>query len=492
MSDKPAALRAALRCDFASFIPFAFNILNPGQTLDVEWHHLAMAHVLECCLRGERKRQTFTLPPRSLKSTIVSVAWAAWLLGLNPTEKIICVSYAEELAKRHAMDTRRLMASAAYRSLFPRTVLNKSTELTLETDQGGFRYSTTIGGTVTGLGANWIIIDDPSKAEEALSSTLIEKATTFYNSTLSSRLNDPVNGRIIVTMQRLHQADLVGHCLERGGWHHLMLPAIAEEDEEIPIGPGLMHLRRKGDLLSPKRMPQSELDEKRRGMGSIAFQAQYQQMPIPPDGNIIKREWLATYSDLPDRSQGRIIQSLDTAQKTNPANDYSVLTTWLKVAERHYLIDVFRERCDFPTLRSRVIAQHDLHRPERLLIEDAGSGTSLVQDLKAQRSDIRTIPIKAKEPKDVRIGAVSAFFESRQVLFPKDAHWLDGCIVEVLGYPSTKYDDIIDSIAQYLNWVRNDITGFSYDMGEPDAADEQAPDPEFVRAMGLVFRRPGW
>jgi Uncharacterized protein conserved in bacteria len=424
MSDKHAALRAVLRSDFVSFIAFAFNILNPGQKLDVEWYHRAIAHHLECCLRGERRRQTITLPPRSLKSTIASVAWPAWLMGLHPTEKIICVSYAEELAKRHAMDTRRLMTSAAYRSLFPRTVLDKSTELVLETDQGGFRYSTTIGGTVTGLGADWIIIDDPSKAEEALSSTLIEKATTFYNSTLSSRLNDPVNGRIIITMQRLHEADLVGHCLARRGWHHLMLPAIAEEDQEIPIGLDLMHSRRKGDLLSPTRLPQSELDEKRGGMGSIAFQAQYQQMPIPPDGNIIKREWLATYSDLPDRSQGRIIQSLDTAQKTNPANDYSVLTTWLKVGERHYLIDVFRERCDFPTLRSRVIAQHDLHRPERLIIEDAGSGTALIQELKAQRPDICAFPIKAKEPKDVRIGAASALFESRQVLFPKDAPWM--------------------------------------------------------------------
>lgn len=479
---------AILRSDFESFMAAAFCILHPGKVLDVEWLHRAMAHVLEQCLSGEWRRLIVTMPPRSLKSVIISVMFPAWLLGRDPSTKLMCVSYAEELTRRHSVDTRRLMTSAFYRRLFPMTVLRKETELVLETTQGGSRFATTVGGTVTGLGADWIIIDDPSKADDALSRPLIEKATTFFTNTLSTRLNDPAHGRIVLTMQRLHEADLAGYLLELGGWHHLALPATAEEDEQIRIGPNLVHHRYKGDLLEPRRVPQARLDEKRRELGSVAYQAQYQQKPQPAEGNIIKRDWLCFYAEAPDLASARIIQSVDTAQKTNPANDYSVLTTWANFGDCHYLLDVTRGRYDFPALVAQIITQHDRHRPERLLIEDTGSGIPLIQDLKAKRPDICAYPVKAKQPKDVRIGAASALFENRQVLFPKDAPWLDACLGEVLAYPSSKHDDIIDSIAQYLNWVRSQShVEFHADFGHDEPSGVRAIDPEWLLAMGPVL-----
>lgn len=466
MTASNQAVQAVLRTDFLSFLSKTYATLHPGKTLSVKWLHGAMAHALAQCRSGTHSRLIVTMPPRSLKSITFSVAWPAWLLGQDSTMRIMCVSYSEELARRHSRDTRRVMQAPWYQALFPATILEKITEMELETTLGGTRLATSIAGSVTGLGAEWIIIDDPLKAEDALSKLLREKVNAFYSGTLYSRLNDKLTGRIILVMQRLHQDDLAGYLIEQGDWTELKLPAIAEEDADVPIGEGDVYPRKKGDLLQPDRETLEILERDRVLMGSGAFQAQYQQTPVPDEGNTIKREWLCEYVNPPERSRGRIVQSLDTAQKTEPSNDFSVLSTWLWVDDNHYLLEVFRERCDYPTLRSRVIEQWDRHRPERLLIEDTGSGTGLIQDLRHLRGDIATVAILARDCKIVRVSTASALIENRRVFLPPEAPWLQDCLTELLGFPSAKHDDIIDSMVQYLNWVRNQQSAsfFEYDM----------------------------
>lgn len=233
------------------------------------------------------------------------------------------------------------------------------------------------------------------------------------------------------------------YLLEQGGWSELKLPAIAQEDAEVPIGLGRVHVRKKSELLQPDRETLAILERDKGAMGSALFQAQYQQAPVPDEGNAIKREWLREYMTPPERTSGRIIQSLDTAQKTEPSNDYSVLSTWISHGDSHYLLDMFRGQWDYPTLRTRVTEQWDRHQPERLLIEDAGSGTGLIQDLRSLRGDIITTPIQAKEAKSVRVGTASALIESRRVFLPKEAPWLQECLTELLGFPSAKHDDIV-------------------------------------------------
>lgn len=473
MTATPETIKAVLRDDYLSFLSKCFATLHPGETLSATWLHSAMAHALEHCRSGALARLIVTMPPRSLKSVTFSVAWPAFLLGIDPGVRIMCVSYGEELARRHSVDTRRIMQSTWYRQLFPATVLSKQTETELETTAGGTRLATSVGGSVTGLGADWIIIDDPLKADEALSKQARDRVNTFFSSTLHSRLNNKLRGRIVLVMQRLHEEDLAGYLIEQGGWYELKLPAIADENVEVPIGRGEVQRRVKGDLLQPDRETFDVLERERRVMGSGPFQAQYQQAPVPDAGNMIKREWLCEYVTPPDLFSGRIVQSLDTAQKTEPSNDYSVLTTWLKVEDRHYLLDLLRGRYDYPTLRAKIIEQWDLHHPERILIEDAGSGIGLVQDLRHLRGDIVSLPIPAKEPKSVRVGTASALIENRRLYLPREAPWLQQCLTELLGFPSARHDDITDSVVQYLNWVRSTSgTGlFQYDMGH----DEQTP-----------------
>ena len=157
-------------------------------------------------------------------------------------------------------------------------------------------------------------------------------------------------------------------------------PASAEQDEQIPIGNGQVHVRHAGDVLHPQREPREVLESLRAQLGAETFSAQYQQRPVPPGGAMIKRDWVRRYDQLP--TSGLIIQSWDIANKQGEENDYTICTTWRICDKRYYLIDVLRGRFDFPTLRRKVAEQAKLHKASQVLIEDAGFGTALIQELK--------------------------------------------------------------------------------------------------------------
>ena len=172
-------------------------------------------------------RLIINLPPRQLKSFIVSVALPAFILGMDPSAKIICISYSDDLAKALARDFKRIIESAWYRTVFPDVRPTKMTESEFVTDQGGTRYATSVGGTLTGRGGDFIIIDDPIKPEEALSDKARQSTNEWYKSTLLSRLDDKAKSVLILVMQRLHVNDLTGFVEASGGFHKLALPAIA-------------------------------------------------------------------------------------------------------------------------------------------------------------------------------------------------------------------------------------------------------------------------
>lgn len=187
-------------------------------------------------------------------------------------------------------------------------------------------------------------------------------------------------------------------------------------------------------------------------MGSAAYEAQYQQQPVPADGNMIKREWLRYTEAPPPQTAGRVALSLDTAVKDSTANDYSACTVWLESDGKHYLLHVWRDRVNFPALSRKVHQLVDAFRPNAVLIEDAGSGSALVQVLQAQ--GIPAVARKAKDPKQARLSSVSTYLESGLMWLPKDAPWLAEFEAELLGFPGTRHDDQVDSLSQYFGWVR--------------------------------------
>jgi predicted phage terminase large subunit-like protein len=447
---------ALSRVEFYPFVRRIFPIVSAGDRFLPNWHIEAITYALTCVMRGEIKRLVITVPPRSLKSICASVAFPAFVLGHNPARRIICVSYAEKLARKHANDCRAVMRSSLYRRLFPGTRISaaKDTELEVVTTARGFRYATSVGGTLTGRGGNLLILDDPLSADDAHSERARESLRQWYGNTLLSRLDNKVEDAIIVVTQRLHVDDLVGHLLEEGDWAELNLPAIAEIERPVPIGPGKFHHRKPGDVLHPEREPAWELEKLKRKMGSADFAAQYQQQPVPPSGNLIKWAWFRVYDKPPMRDVGdHTIVSWDTAMSPGELSDYSACVVLHVKGEDAFILEVVRERLDYPDLRRKTI---DLHRRWRnhtnsyaLLIEDKGSGMSLMQDLKAE--GIRAIPVKPIMDKVMRMNGHLARIEAGCVHLPRQAPWLDDLRKELMEFPVGRFDDQVDAFSQALD-----------------------------------------
>lgn len=453
-----SALDAFLRADFRAFLHRTFLTVAPGDAFHDNWHLGAIAHQLDRVRSGERNRLIINVPPRSLKSIAVSVAWVAWRLGKDPTLRFVCCSYSAELALKHARDCRAVMQSDWYRRAFPRTVLSKerNAEHDFQTTARGGRFSTSVGGTLTGRGGDCIIIDDPIKPEDAASESARKVAIEWFGSTLLSRLNDKAAGSIVLVMQRLHEDDLAGYLLEAGGWEHLCLPAIAEIDEEIPIQGGVIVRRRVGNLLHERREGCEVLEGLRASMGSAAFSAQYQQAPVPVGGTLVRRDWLRRYDSAPERGRGnRIALSWDCASKDGVLNDYSVCITALVHKNEVYVLDVLRERLIFPDLVKRVIRLANRHdHPKTVLIEDAASGTQLIQYLRREQPNGVPLPIAQRPDGDkvTRMSRASSRIEAGELLLPREAPWLADFERELLGFPNARHDDQVDALSQLLNW----------------------------------------
>src|SRR5215470_6284239 len=260
-------LQAVLATDLTSFTEFAFGVVRPGIAFKPNWHFEAVTHILSEVASGEVRRLIITLPPRNLKSLCASVALPAWFLGRNPSERVVVVSYSDFLARTHANDFRLLVNHPIYQAAFPAMRLQRDTDREITTTKRGKRIATSIDGTLTGLGGNLIIIDDPLKLGDAMSEAVRTRVIDWYRSTLLSRADDKKAARIVLVMQRVHQDDLAGYLQEQGGFEVLNLPAIAQRDETYELGDGRVYRRQKGELLHPAHEPAHVLAELKHQMG---------------------------------------------------------------------------------------------------------------------------------------------------------------------------------------------------------------------------------
>ena len=373
------------------------------------------------------------------------------------------MSYSIELAKKLANDFRAIVESDWYRRIFPGTRIGrfKNTETEIEFTERGYRLAVSVQGTLTGRGGDLIIIDDPIKPTDALSEPTRNSVNQWYLNTLLSRLDNKATGRIVIVMQRVHVEDLTGFVLDGPEESTVLkLPAIGLVRESIPIGPERFHERLPGEVLWPGREPRSVLERYRLQLGSDVFSAQYQQEPMPPEGAMIKRQWVQRYDTPPARTAGsRVIQSWDTASKGGPENDWSVCTTWRFQDGLHYLLHVERGRYDYPELKKRAQALAQQYNPTKLLIEDTGTGSALVQEL---RLELSAIAVKPTADKIARMSAESAKFEAGLVYFPKHAPWLADLEAELFSFPGSRHDDQVDSISQALAQANVGISMVDY------------------------------
>ena len=453
LADYPpqVVLQAVLATNLTSFTEFAFGVVRPGIPFKPNWHFEAVTHILSEVASGEVRRLIITLPPRNLKSLCASVALPAWFLGRNPSERVVVVSYSDFLARTHANDFRLLVNHPIYQAAFPAMRLQRDTDREITTTKRGKRIATSIDGTLTGLGGNLIIIDDPLKLGDAMSEAVRTRVIDWYRSTLLSRADDKKAARIVLVMQRVHQDDLAGYLQEQGGFEVLNLPAIAQREETYFLGDGRTYTRQRGELLHPDQESAAVLAELKREMGPIAFSAQYQQSPIPPGGAIIKRKWLTPYDDIRPQSDDRIIMSWDIALSEAETGDYSACVVLLRRKEVFYILEVVRGRFPFDTLKRKVMEVKQRYGSSTLLIEDSPISRGLIQSLREQ--SINVTPYKPDTDKRARVNAQTDLFAGGSVRFPRRAAWLEEFTAELLAFPG-RHDDQVDALTQGLAWGR--------------------------------------
>jgi len=444
-----------LRGDFAAFAHRAFREVYPDRPFESNWHIDVLAEKLEAIRSGKTRRLIVNLPPRSLKSFLGSVAFPAFVLGHNPSTEILCTSYGQDFANDLALPCRTVMLSPLYQALFD-TRLSDDRQAVEEfkTTAGGARRAVSWTGAVMGRGADIIIIDDPIKAEDALSETRRAAINDSFHTSIATRLNRD-SGAIIIIMQRLHANDLTAFVQKGEQWDVVAIPAIAEHDEHYDIRTpyGRRVIRRlEGQVLQPHRQSLQSLNERRASQGSRTFDAQYQQRPHAAEGAIIQREWLAYYDDNSKPKEfDTVLQSWDTATKPGEKNSYNVCTTWGIRENRFYLLDVFRERLGFRDLKLKAIDLAREHKPTTILVEEQAAGSPLLAELGQLGFPVQAVPAGSAS-KAERLYARSNRFESGQVLLPRKAHWLDVFIEELTTFPDSDFADQVDSTTQALTW----------------------------------------
>jgi len=440
--------------EFRDFIAQCFTTLNPGTTYLPNWHIDLIAYALEQAMLGNAKRLIINMPPRSLKSICVSVAWPAWLLGHNPALRIMVASYSQILSVKHSLDTRKIITSSWYKDMFPQVKLCKDQNLKSKfvTTDGGFRFATSMGGTATGEGGNFLIIDDPLSSTQAISSLLRQRAIEWFEQTFITRLDDKKKGAIVIVMQRLHSDDLAGYLIKKNSkiWKTLKLQAEVMEDHIVEFM-GKKFARKKGDLLHPKREGLEEITQLKMELGEYSFSAQYQQSPIPTQGHMLKPKWLKRYSYRPENAN--IYHSWDSAVKTGIKHDYSVCTIWAVTDSHYYLLEVVRTKLDYPELKHLIITLAGRDKPDAILIEDKASGSSLIQDLHSENK-FPVIAIQSNKDKIHRFASITPLFEAGRVLLPETSSWIAEYELELMSFPMSSHDDQVDSTSQFLNYIK--------------------------------------
>jgi predicted phage terminase large subunit-like protein len=464
--NRNAELVAVTRNDFEAFFEKVFGQLNPSTKYVTNWHVSVIAHALERCRRGELTRLVILLPPRQLKSTIVSVALPAYILGLNPSARIICASYGQQLAVDLSNNTRKILFAPWYQEAFPKTKMGPSdTQNYFATTEGGYRFATTLGGAMTGLGADFIILDDPQKASDMVYENSRNEAKILLDNTVYSRFNDPKTGVLIIVMQRLHEDDLIGHVMQADGWEVIKIPIRAEEDLHYQMSNNVHCRFNKGNFLQPKLFDQKEFDDLRNRMGTANFYAQYQQSPVPPAGNLFDWKWFRPAPDPPEFSE--VVMSLDVAA-TKAAGNYSAVTVWGHRDRNWYLMAAHRYQYELPEVRKRLLRFDEHYRPDLIVIDGIGVGRGLVQELRSEGK--KHIHDTKGDGKIGDAESVAPMIEGGRVFYLPDAPGLAAFRDEVIAFPKGKYNDQVDSMVQLLKRASR-VVSTAQDTKRPERKD---------------------
>ena len=446
---------------FFKFFCAFWECIVPDELI-INWHIKYLCNRLERLFKLYEKGiapgdVVINVPPGSSKSTIATIIFPVWCWVRRPQTRILSGSYSGNLAIEHSVKSRDLIKSNKFEQYYPKLIRFKSdmdNKGFYENESHGTRISTSVGGTSTGRHADIILIDDPINPKKSDSPVERKNANDWINKTLSNRKTNKKLTPTILIMQRLNEDDPTGLKMTSGmDFEHICLPSeITDLDN---VRPRKLHLLYKNGLLDPIRLDRAVLDDQKIQLGSIGYGGQFLQSPRDAEGNIFKREWFQIYNELPLEKPIRTICSWDTAFKKGEHNDFSVCTTWNEYTSGYYLIDFWERKVEYPELKAQIQILNAKHRPHEILVEDKASGISALQELRHLNLNLKgIIPLNDKT---ARANQITPTFEAKNVYFPLN-QFTDRIIEQMTGFPNTKNDDVVDSITQFFNYVREKPT----------------------------------
>jgi predicted phage terminase large subunit-like protein len=414
-------------------------------------HHALMAKKFEAIAKGEMKRVIINMPPRHTKSEFASYLLPSWFLGLHPAKKVIQCSNTADLAVGFGRKVRNLVDSEQYASVFPGVKLRQDSKAAgrWATNKNGEYFAIGVGGTVTGKGADLLIIDDPHSEQEAALAAgnpeIYQKVYEWYTSGPRQRLQP--GGAIVIVMTRWGEADLTGRVLqdalkrEKGEeWELIELPAIMPS----------------GNPLWPEFWSIDELEALKEELPVSKWNAQYQQKPTGEEGALVKREWWKIWERERPPNCEYVIQSWDTAFTKSERSDYSACTVWgvFHMDEdpknvNVILLEAYQERLEFPELKEKAFEMYNIWEPDTCIIEAKAAGSPLIFEMRRMGVPVQEYtPVRGND-KFVRINSVTDLFRSGKVWAP-DTRWAHELIEQMAAFPNAAHDDLVDSSTQAL------------------------------------------
>ena len=427
----------AIRDDFLSFVKHMWPDFIEGE------HHKIMAEKFNRVARGELKRLIINMAPRHTKSEFASNYLPAWMIGNKPDLKIIQATNNAELAVRFGRKAKTLMEQDEFKKIFNTTFAVKI--LKLQVNGKLIKVANIMRRVLVvqlpAVVRIYLIIDDPHSEQDAMNMASYDRVYEWYTSGPRQRLQP--GGRIIVVMTRWNVADLTGK-LQRAQkepkadqWEVIEFPAILPSGK--PVWPGYWKLE--------------ELEAVKASVSILKWNAQYQQNPTAAEGSIIKRDWWQVWDkdELPPLEH--VIQSYDTAFMKKETADYSAITTWgvFHPSEDSgpalILVDMIKDRYEFPELRRIAKEQYDYWKPETVIVEAKASGLPLTYEMRKLGIPVINFTPSRGNDKHTRINSVAPLFEAGQVWAP-DTKWAEEVIEECAAFPLGEHDDLVDSMTQ--------------------------------------------
>lgn len=433
--------------------------------LDENWHIKLICDKLEDVFYGRTKRLMINVPPRSLKTEIVSRAYIARWLGKQPNRKFMWISYSSGLSQDNSWDCRTIYESDTYLSVFPDRVPLKEDQNTKqhwENVSWWQYYASGSTGTIVGKGADDIIIDDPLKPDDAMSDVVRIWVNNNYYNTIYSRLNNRVEWAIIIIMQRIHDDDLCWYLLEEEKkWgdkrEKLVIKAIAEEDDEY---------RKKWESFFPKRFPIDMLRQMQTGENTrTAFSAQYQQEPTNKETQEFHEERFKYHwtEALPTPSYLRVFTAVDPAFKQGQDNDQtSIITVWF-TEDRAYILEITAGKFTADVMQDKILYHITKRNPEKVGIEAFQAQSMIVTFLKSELQrrwlHANIEEIRQTGDKLSKIRKLIVLYRSWLIYHTMDCEELEA---QLKKFPRGKHDDIIDSLQMVYNLYELQPNNWAY------------------------------